>query len=52
MNDVVMRDGLADKRGRVCHQVDILGWAKKQVNEASSAHYRDRRSLSKKRRAG
>src|SRR5258707_550475 len=29
-----MRDDLADKRGRVCHHVAILGWAKKQVNEA------------------
>ena len=34
INDVVLRNGVADKRGRVCHQVVILGWAKKQVNEA------------------
>ena len=34
INYVVMRDDLADKRGRVCHHVAILGWAKKQVNEA------------------
>jgi hypothetical protein len=35
INDVVVRDASADKRGRVSHQVVILGWASKQVNEAT-----------------
>jgi hypothetical protein len=35
VNDMVMRDSLADKRKRFFHQLVILGGAAKQVNEAT-----------------